>query len=78
MGTNHGGDPLGAILDIRGDPNDQNFEPRRVGTNHGGDPLGAILDIWGPLLTKISTLVGWGLITVGNARGHFGQKGGPL
>ena len=47
MGTIHDGDPLGAILDIRGDPYDQNCDPRWVGTNLGGDPLGVILDIRG-------------------------------
>ena len=37
VGTNQGGDPLGAILDIRGATFDQNFDPSGMGTNHGGE-----------------------------------------
>ena len=44
-----------------------------VGTNHSVDPLGSILDI--TLMTKISTLGGWGLITVGTPRGPFWTYG---
>ena len=43
-------------------------------TVHGGGHFGHK----GALMTKISTLGGWGPITVGNARGHFGHKGDPL
>ena len=65
-----------AIFYIRGDPYEQNFDPMRVGTNHGGGPLGAILDIrGGGLMTKISTLGGWGLITVGTPWGPFWTLG---
>ena len=46
--TNHGGDPLGAILDIRGDPYDRYCDPWWVGTNHGGDTLGPFWTQVGP------------------------------
>ena len=45
VGSNDAGDPLRDILDLRGDPYGQNFDPRGVRSNHAGDPVGAILDL---------------------------------
>ena len=72
-GGNHGGEPLGPILDIRRVPHDQNFDPMGWGPFTVWTPSGHK----GTLMTKVLTLGGWGPFTVGTPGGHFGHKGNP-
>ena len=53
------------------EPYGHNCDPGGVGSNHAGDLLGAILDLRGDLMDKISTLGGWGTITLWTPYGPF-------